>query len=281
MIKLTESPRDALQGLPQFVPTEKKIQFISKILEAGFDVVEVGSFVSEKAIPQMKDTSEVLGQIKGITTKSKIQVLVGNQKYATYAVEYPLISILSYPFSASDIFLRKNLNTTLEKSIETIESIREISITSGKGFTVYLAMAFGNPYQETWNLSILHDRISILKNMGIVSVLLSDTIGCSTPETISQVFMMTGEKFADLDIGFHLHSKPDSWLARIDSAYHAGCTWFEGVIGDAGGCPMTGHDMIGNISTLNLIAYFENQGCTLNLNKESIMQAVDLASFIF
>lgn len=281
MVRLTESPRDALQGLSRFIPTDLKIQYLKALLEVGYDVVETGSFVSERAIPQMKDTSEVLKNLNGFPTRSKIQVLAGNQKYAEMTADFDIISIISYPFSCSDTFLKKNLNTTFEKSMVTLSDIRKLATSVSKQFAVYMAMAFGNPYMESWSVPVLTERIKLLQDLGIQTVILSDTIGFSTPENIRAVFEIIPQLFPEIQFGFHLHSQPGKWFSRIDAAYSAGCRWFEGVTGEAGGCPMTGYDMVGNISSLHLIEYLTSKGIDVQLDQDALRKSTDIAAKIF
>ncbi|MFC2107324.1 hydroxymethylglutaryl-CoA lyase [Bacteroidota bacterium] len=274
MIEIVETPRDAMQGIPQFIPTKAKANYINSLMKVGFDVIDFGSFVSPKAIPQLKDSGEVHDLIDMDGSKSKLLAVIGNVKGAEIAASFEKISYLGYPHSSSNTFLEKNINSSVLKSRETIEDILKICKASNKKLTVYLSMAFGNPYGEEWNVKQLIKESEYLNRIGIDRVVISDTIGVGTPETIEESFSQMVPLFPDIEFGLHLHSTITKWYDKIDAAYKNGCRSFEGVLNGLGGCPMAGHKLVGNLRTGLILEYFEKNGIRLNIDKLAFENAI-------
>ena len=274
MIEIVETPRDAMQGIPQFIPTKSKADYINALMKVGFDVIDFGSFVSPKAIPQLKDTGEVHDLIDMDGSKSKLLAVIGNVKGAEIGSSFEKISYLGYPHSSSNTFLKKNINSSVLKSRETIENILKICEASNKELTVYLSMAFGNPYGEKWNIEQLIKESEYLNSIGIDRVVISDTIGVGTPEIIQESFSQMVPLFPDIQFGLHLHSTITQWYDKIDAAYKNGCRSFEGVLNGLGGCPMAGHKLVGNLRTGLILEYFEKNGIKLNIDRLAFENAI-------
>lgn len=255
-VKIIECPRDAMQGIKMFIPTEKKVQYIQSLLAAGFDTIDFGSFVSPKAIPQMQDTAEVLAQLDLSQTKSKLLAIIANVKGAELASVHDEIQYLGYPFSISENFQMRNTHKTIAESIVTLQQIIEIAQKTNKEVVAYLSMGFGNPYGDPWNVEIVAEWTEKLANMGVKILSLSDTIGSSTPEVIDYLFANLIPQYPDIEFGAHLHTTPDRWFEKIDAAYKAGCTRFDGAIKGFGGCPMAKDDLTGNMPTEKMLSYF-------------------------
>lgn len=274
MVEIVETPRDAMQGIKQFIPTKSKAGYINTLLKVGFDIIDVGSFVSPAAIPQLRDTAEVLDMLDMSGSNSKLLVITANVRGAEKAVMFDKITYLGYPHSTSDTFLQKNINASLSKSRETIRRLTEICDRKGKQLSVYFSMALGNPYSEEWNTGQLITEAGLMREMGIRRIVISDTIGAGTPGTIKEVFKSLVPEFPGIRFGLHLHSTLDKWYEKIDAAYRQGCRSFEGVLNGLGGCPMAGHELVGNIRTGLLLEYFEKNNIPLNIHKAAFENAV-------
>ena len=272
MIKIIECPRDAIQGLKHFIPTEKKINYIQNLLDFGFDTIDFGSFVSHKAIPQMKDTEKVLESLDLSNTNTKLLSIVANTYGAKIACDFDKITYLGFPFSISDTFLKNNINSSISKSLLTTSKILDICDKHNKELVVYMSMGFGNPYNDKWSIELVEDWISVLVKLGVKIISLSDTLGISTPENISTIFNSVISKYPIVEFGFHLHTDNDNWEQRIDAAYKAGCKRFDSVIAGFGGCPLSGYDMIGNQKTTQLIEYFDKNNIEHNIDDLSGMK---------
>ncbi len=274
MVEIVETPRDAMQGIKQFIPTKSKAGYINTLLKVGFDIIDVGSFVSPAAIPQLRDTAEVLDMLDMSGSDSKLLVITANVRGAEKAVMFDKITYLGYPHSTSDTFLQKNINASLSKSRETIRRLTEICDRKGKQLSVYFSMALGNPYSEEWNTGQLITEAGLMREMGIRRIVISDTIGAGTSGTIKEVFKSLVPEFPGIRFGLHLHSTLDKWYEKIDAAYRQGCRSFEGVLNGLGGCPMAGHELVGNIRTGLLLEYFEKNNIPLNIHKAAFENAV-------
>jgi len=272
MIKIIECPRDAIQGLKQFIPTENKIKYIQKLLNFGFDTIDFGSFVSHKAIPQLKDTEEVLESLDLSNTNTKLLSIVANTYGAEIACKFKKITYLGFPFSISNIFLKNNINSSISKSLLTTSKILDICEKNNKKMVVYISMCFGNPYNEKWSIELVEDWISVLVKLGVKIIILSDTIGISTKENISSIFNYVIPKYSNVEFGFHLHTDKNKWEERINAAYNAGCRRFDSVIAGFGGCPLSNYDMIGNLNTIDLIKYFNKNNIIHNIKDLSDMK---------
>lgn len=256
-IKITECPRDAMQGIHEFIPTVLKAEYINSILKVGFDVIDFGSFVSPKAIPQLKDTKEVLAQLD-LSSNSKLLSIVANARGARDAAEFPEISIIGFPFSVSENFQVRNTNSTRIEALESVKKIKDISGKSNQNLRVYLSMGFGNPYGEDYSSDIVLEWAHKLNEIGVQELALSDTIGVSNPDNISAVFGLLKKELPKMCFSTHLHSAPHNWEEKISAAFDAGCRSFDSAIKGYGGCPMAKDDLVGNLATENLIAYFKD-----------------------
>ncbi len=279
-IKIIECPRDAMQGIKAFIPTEKKVQYIQSLLRVGFDTIDFGSFVSPKAIPQMVDTAEVLAQLDLSKTTSKLLSIIANTRGATDASVHKEIDYLGYPFSISENFQMRNTHKTIAQSVVTLQEILNIADKSNKEVVVYISMGFGNPYGDPWNVDIVGEWTERLYKMGVKILSLSDTIGSSNPESIQYLFSHLIPQYSQIEFGAHLHTTPATWFEKIDSAYKAGCKRFDGAIQGFGGCPMAKDELIGNMPTEKLLSYFTSKQNN-NLNALSFESAFNEASKIF
>jgi hydroxymethylglutaryl-CoA lyase len=276
-----ESPRDAWQGISQFIPTHEKAEFINSLLNIGFDIVETGSFVSPKAIPQLSDTAEVIELLKPSGKKTKIMVLVGNLKGTEAAVQFEKIDLLSYPFSASPQFLERNLRMSEEESLKTIGHIQNLCLKNKKKLIVYITMAFGNPYEDPWNIEILSKLIKKIAEFGINHISFTDILGIATQSSIEEVFQMVKSEYPGVVSGLHLHAHND-WKVKISAARTHGCTMFDSVLGGRGGCPMTGKDLLGNVDTANLLKHFSETGeNTKKIDPGALSDAVKIANRLY
>ena len=279
-LKIIESPRDGIQGLKKFIPTKIKADYINSILKIGFDEIDIGSFVSQKAIPQLSDTTEVIKLLDFVNSISKLLVLVANKKGGEEASEFDEINSLIFPFSISPTFLKYNINSNFSNSFKTIYELKNICEKRKKNLIVYIAMAFGNPYGDPWNIDIIFEWIEKLNNIGIKIILFSDILGNSTPLRIQEVFSSVIKEFPEIEFGFHLHSKPDDWIEKVESAYESGCRRFDTVIGGLGGCPMTGKELLGNLNTLNFINFLNKKNIPHNINLAILQDAVEKSKTI-
>jgi hydroxymethylglutaryl-CoA lyase len=280
-VKIIECPRDAMQGIKDFIPTEKKVQYIQSLLRVGFDTIDFGSFVSPKAIPQMQDTAEVLAQLDLSQTKSKLLAIVANTKGAKFASVHSEIKYLGYPFSISENFQMRNTHKTIAESIITLQEILEIADVNNKEVVTYISMGFGNPYGDPWNVDIVGEWTEKLAKMGVKILSLSDTVGSSTPEVIDYLFSNLIPKYPNIEFGSHLHTTPDSWFEKIDAAYKAGCERFDGAIKGFGGCPMAKDDLTGNMPTEKVLSYFTSNKIDTDCHAISFESSYNEALKIF
>ncbi len=280
-VKIIECPRDAMQGLDDFIKTEDKIRYINALLQVGFDTIDFGSFVSPKYIPQMKDTPKVLAELEVENSDSELLAIVANLRGAKDAIFYDRIQYIGYPFSISETFQKRNANASLEKSLETVADIKDLCDLDNKHLVVYLSMAFGNPYGDFWDPALVEHWVDRLYSMGIQTISLSDTIGVANPKVISEIYHIISVDFPDLELGAHFHSHPHNWEEKIAAAFEAGCRRFDGAIKGYGGCPFAKDDLLGNIATENLIMYLAGQGLELNIDMEAFATAMKIASEVF
>lgn len=270
-----------MQGIKTFIPTEKKITYIQSLLRVGFDTIDFGSFVSPKAIPQMQDTAEVLAGLDLSQTKSKLLAIVANTKGAELASVHKEIQYLGFPFSISENFQMRNTHKSIAESIITLNEILEIADKTNKEVVAYLSMGFGNPYGDPWNVEIVGDWTEKLSKMGVKILSLSDTIGSSTPEVIDYLFSNLIPKYPEIEFGAHLHTTPDKWHEKVDSAYKAGCRRFDGAIKGFGGCPMAKDDLTGNMPTEKMLSYFTTEKVDTGTNILSFESAYNEAKKVF
>lgn len=280
-IKIIECPRDAMQGIKDIIPTKAKITYLQALLRVGFDTIDFGSFVSPKAIPQMQDTAEVLANLDLTQTKSKLLAIIANTQGAKTASSYKEIQYLGFPFSISENFQMRNTHKTISESLVTLKEILDIANNTDKEVVVYLSMGFGNPYGDPWNPGIVGEWTEKLAAMGVKILSLSDTIGSSTPETITYLFSDLIKQYPSIEFGAHLHTTPDKWFEKVNAAYNSGCKRFDGAILGFGGCPMAKDELTGNMPTEKLLSYFTSKKETTNLNSISFESAYNESKKIF
>jgi hydroxymethylglutaryl-CoA lyase len=280
-IKIIECPRDAMQGLHNFIPTQTKIDYINQLLKVGFDTLDFGSYVSPKAIPQMADTKEVLAGLNLAQTNTKLLAIIANIKGAEMAVQYPEIKYLGFPFSISETFQQRNTNSSIAESLETVKVIQQLCVSNNKELVVYISMGFGNPYGDDWNTEIVEKWVKEMDQLGIKIISLSDTIGIANPETIAYLFKHLIPTFPNIEFGAHLHTTPNTWQEKITAAYENGCKRFDGAMKGFGGCPMAADDLTGNMPTENMFFYFKNLKLETGLNETEFTHSLHLANQVF
>ncbi|MCB0794330.1 MAG: hydroxymethylglutaryl-CoA lyase [Flavobacteriales bacterium] len=280
-VKLIECPRDAMQGISTFIPTDVKVEYLNTLLKVGFDTIDIGSFVSPKAIPQMADTAEVLARIDRGPSKSKLLVIVANERGAADAVQQE-VDYLGYPFSISETFQQRNTNTGIEGSWARTAAIAELASSADKELVVYISMAFGNPYGDPWNAEVaLHWTERLVKELGVRTIALSDTVGVARPEDISSMFHALIPALPAVEFGAHLHCSPTNWKTKTQAAWDAGCRRFDGAIKGYGGCPMAEDELVGNLQTELFVRRLEEQGIRTGLDLNMLERAVAQAASVF
>ena len=280
-IKIVECPRDAMQGIKIFIPTDLKVKYIQSLLRVGFDTLDFGSFVSPKAIPQMRDTKAVLDKLDLSSTRTKLLSIVANLRGAEMACSINSIDYLGFPFSISENFQMRNTHKTISESEIVLKDILDITQKKNKKLVVYMSMAFGNPYGDPWDVDIVGEWADRLHSMGVEILSLSDTVGSSKPESISFLFSNLIPKFPNVEFGAHLHTSPNSWYEKLNAAYKAGCYRFDGAIQGFGGCPMATDSLTGNMPTEKMISYFNSEKIKTNLNVLAFESAHNEASKLF
>lgn len=281
-LQLIECPRDAMQGIKEFIDTEKKIKYINQLLKVGFDTIDFGSFVSPKAIPQMADTAKVLESLDLSKTKSKLLAIVANERGANDAANFDEISYLGYPFSISETFQQRNTNASLDQSLTRVEAIQNLCVKHNKKMVVYISMGFGNPYGDTYSPEIAaHWSEKLVKDLEIEIISLSDTIGVSNSENITHLFSTLIPEFPKVSFGAHLHTTPTEWKLKVDAAFKSGCRRFDGALKGFGGCPMAADDLTGNMPTEKMISYFDENEIKTGLNINELDKSMLLASETF
>ena len=279
-IKIIECPRDAMQGLESFVPTELKVAYINLLLKCGFDTLDFGSFVSPKAIPQMRDTAMVLDKLEQVSS-TKLLAIIANERGAEDALCFPEIACLGFPFSISEIFQQRNANSSIEESILRLEKIQSKVTAKKKDLIVYLSMGFGNPYGEVWNTDLVVSwSRKLVEDLGIHTLALSDTIGCAKSED-SALFNVLYNEFPSIEIGAHFHTRPDTSSKLISAAYTAGCRRFDTAIRGFGGCPMAKDDLTGNLPTEDLVKWLNDSRINHPIQTANFNTAFDFSSRIF
>ena len=280
-VRLIECPRDAMQGIHDFIPTEKKAAYINSVLKCGFDTVDFGSFVSPKAIPQMRDTAEVLAKLDLSETQWKLLAIIANVRGAEEACKFPEITYLGFPFSISETFQQRNANSSITESLKRAEEIQALCVKNKKELVIYISMAFGNPYGEVWNSDIAIDWVKKLSRLGIKIFAMSDTIGVSNPENIKYLFSYLIPEFPQLEIGAHLHTTPQTWEEKIIASYESGCRRFDSAIKGFGGCPMAADKLTGNMPAENLVSFFNKKGINTGIYSNGLLDAMQLAAKTF
>lgn len=281
-LKLIECPRDAMQGIHQFIPTDVKVDYLNGLLKVGFDTVDIGSFVSPKAIPQMADTAEVLERIDLENSKSKLLVIIANERGAEDAAKQQCVSYLGYPFSISETFQQRNTNTSIEGSWARTAAIADIAHNAGKELVVYISMAFGNPYGDQWDAEIAMQWTDRLVNeLGVRTIALSDTVGVASPDAIHAMFTSLIPELPEVEFGAHLHARSDNWKPKVDAAWNAGCRRFDGALKGYGGCPMADDDLVGNLAMDLFVGDLESRGVVTGLDLDLLARSVEKAGRVF
>lgn len=280
-MKIIECPRDAMQGIDEFIVTESKIRYINQLLKVGFDTIDFGSFVSAKAIPQMRDTKEVLAGLDLAQTKSKLLAIVANTRGAEEAAQYKAIDYLGFPLSISETFQQRNTNKSISEALNSLSEIQTICDSTGKQQVVYISMGFGNPYNDPYSVKLVEQFVDILNTLGVKIISLADTIGVSTPEQIKYLFESLSIKFKNVELGAHLHSTPQTAVEKIKAAYEAGCKRFDGAIKGFGGCPMATDDLTGNLATESILSYLNEQGVDTGIDGDEFVKAMAIADEVF
>ena len=280
-IKIIECPRDAMQGITEFIPTQTKINYINTLLQVGFDTIDFGSFVSPKAIPQMQDTAEVLAGLNLADTNSKLLAIVANVRGAQDAMQHAAIQYIGFPFSISETFQQRNTNSSIAQSLDTVKQMQELCVKHNKQLVVYISMGFGNPYGDDWNAEIALHWVNEMDKIGVRILSLSDTIGIASADSISYLFGHLIPAFKHIEFGAHLHTTPDTWLEKVTAAHTHGCVRFDGALKGFGGCPMAADKLTGNMPTENLLHYFTTQNLNHGLNDEAFNKAMFAANLVF
>ncbi|MBL0342090.1 MAG: hydroxymethylglutaryl-CoA lyase [Bacteroidetes bacterium] len=279
-VYITECPRDAMQGIHDFIPTAAKIEYLNNLLNVGFDRLDFGSFVSPKAIPQLKDTATVLEGLNP-NNSTKLLAIVANLRGVQEAVKFPSISFLGFPFSVAETFQKRNTNSSIAESFHSVLEMQEIVRKSGKELLIYISMAFGNPYNDPWNADIVVGWIDQLRTAGITKIALADTVGMASSEDISYLTTAVIQEFPDLEVGAHLHCHPNNWHSKLDAAFNAGCRHFDAAIKGFGGCPMAEDELVGNLATENLLQYLSNKNVETLIRPDQFNKAVLSANSVF
>ena len=280
-IKLIECPRDAMQGWKHFIPTAQKTAYINALLKVGFDTIDFGSFVSPKAIPQLADTRDVIGNLELGIAGTKLLAIVANESGAAEAVMFDQINYLGFPFSVSETFQMRNTNATIEQSLKRVENIQNLCIKNKKELVVYLSMGFGNPYGDEYNEEIVFSWADQLAAMGIKIISVADTVGLATAEQVNHITKYLVDALPETEIGVHLHSTAVNWKAKVEAALQAGCRRFDGALKGIGGCPMADDELVGNMDTELMIPYFKELNLLKGLNEDALKEAGRIAGEIF
>lgn len=280
-MKITECPRDAMQGWPHHIPTAQKIAYINTLLRVGFDTIDFGSFVSAKAIPQMADTKEVLAGLDLSHTASRLLAIVANVRGAAEALACDEISYLGFPFSLSQTFQLRNTNSTMEESLQRVQQIQELCLAKGRTLVVYLSMGFGNPYGDPYSEAVLLQWVGHMANMGIEIISLADTVGLATPDQVFNALSTVIPQYPQVSFGAHLHSTPTGWRDKLDAAVRAGCLRVDGALKGIGGCPMAQDELVGNMTTEYMVDYFDEKGIPVHLDREALLESLQLATLLF
>lgn len=280
-VKLIECPRDAMQGWKNFVPTGKKIEYITSLLKVGFDTIDFGSFVSAKAIPQMADTKEVVRSLESEVGATKLLAIVANTRGAEEASVFDAITYLGFPFSVSETFQLRNTNSSIAESLRRVEEIQNICINKSKKLVIYISMGFGNPYGDPFDEEIVFSWVEKLVASDIDIISLADTVGIAEPEQVYDMASYLVESLPGTEIGVHLHSTYENWQQKLDAAVKAGCKRFDGALKGIGGCPMANDELVGNMNTEWMINYFEKNGVATGLDKDALAESLRIAGEIF
>lgn len=281
MVKIIDCPRDAIQGIRDFIPTGKKIEYLDQLLKVGFHTIDFGSFVSPRAIPQLSDTAEVVQNLNRGNSSTELLAIVVNERGAIDACMFDSIKYLGFPFSVSETFLIKNTRLTIPLAFDLVQRMKKCTDDKNKKLVVHISMAFGNPYNDDYDYSTVYKWISKLSDIGIDIIVLSDTVGIGKTSDIFNIFNSVIPEFPGIEFGAHLHSAQSGWRSKIEAAYNGGCRRFDGALRGIGGCPMSGVDLVGNISTENIIYFLEEMGENTGINKELLNDILARAAHFY
>ena len=270
-----------MQGWKHFIPTVDKVNYLNALLRVGFDVLDFGSFVSAKTIPQLADTKDVIPQLDLSNSRTKLLAIVANTRGAEEAIVYDEISYLGFPFSISETFQMRNTNKTIAQSLIQVEEIQNLCVKNGKELVIYISMGFGNPYGDIYNAEIAINWVKKITELGVKTIAMSDTVGVAQPDNISYIFNHLIPEFKDIHIGAHFHATPETWEEKMQAAYAAGCRRFDSALKGIGGWPMADDDLVGNMATENITYWCEKNNIALDLNKDAFNKAMLLASGVF
>ena len=280
-IKMVECPRDAMQGWPHFISTDKKIEYINKLLKVGFDTIDFGSFVSPTAIPQMADTKDVIDNLDLRDTNTKLLAIIANLRGATDAVKFDKISYLGFPFSISETFQQRNTNSSVDESLKRVADIQNLCAQHNKELVVYISMGFGNQYGDEYNEEIVINRTKQIEELGVKIISISDTVGLATANDVKVLMEKIIPVFKNIELGVHLHSAPQNRIEKLEAALNSGCRRFDSALKGIGGCPMAGNDLVGNMDTEIMLQYFQERGEMLHIDNIALQKCGKLASDIF
>ncbi len=275
-VKIVECPRDAMQGIDHFIPSDTKVQYMNALLEANFDVLDFGSFVSPKAIPQMSDTAEVLSKLDLSNSKTKLLAIVANERGALEAIKYPEIKYLGFPLSISETFQMRNTGKSVSEGIELVRRLQELVHENNKELVIYISMAFGNPYQEDYSVQKVIDMTGTLQDFGVSIVSISDTIGSASPHDIKHVLAEVLRTYPDVEIGAHLHANPMNAKAKIQAVFNANCFRIDGALKGYGGCPMAKDELTGNIPTELIMECIAGNELLHDVDVDKFLHAISL-----
>jgi len=280
-ITIVECPRDAMQGLPFLIPTDIKVAYLNHLLKVGYDVLDFGSFVSPKAVPQMADTTKVLADLKREEDRTKLLAIVANVRGAQDALKFDAVDCIGYPFSLSETFQLKNTRKNCADSFEIVKEIYDLCLNRDKSLVVYLSMAFGNPYQDPWNVEMVALWASKFVELGVSTLSLADTVGNASPDDIETIFSLLIEQYPSIEFGAHFHAHPERQLAKIDRAYKGGCRRFDSAIRGFGGCPFAKDELVGNIATESLLTYCKQRNIGFALDEDKLRDAIAFSHEVF
>ncbi|WNJ16292.1 hydroxymethylglutaryl-CoA lyase [Pontibacter sp. G13] len=280
-IQIVECPRDAMQGITPFIPTQLKAQYLNQLLKVGFHTLDFGSFVSPKAIPQLADTAEVLDLLDTDASDTQLLAIVANKRGAETAVQYPQIKYLGYPFSISETFQQRNTKKSIAESLDLVKAMQALCLANGKELVVYISMAFGNPYGDPWSPEIAERWVDEMVKIGVQTIAMADTIGVADPSVISPLFETLIPRFPNAEIGAHFHSHPDTRQEKLEAAWEAGCRRFDVAMKGFGGCPFAEDELVGNISTESLLEFCAHHTLDPRLNNSALQAAMELSQQVF
>lgn len=280
-IQFVECPRDAMQGWPHFIPTEKKVEYLNALLQVGFHTLDFGSFVSPKAIPQLADTRSVLEQLDLSATSTRLLAIVANLRGAEEAAEQTAIRYIGFPFSVSPTFQRRNTNSTPEESFAIVAALQDLCVRKGKEAVIYISMGFGNPYGDEYSSEIVVHWTDRIAALGVPVISLADTVGLASPDQVSELVKAVAPRYPHIQTGVHLHSAPQHWQPKVEAALSAGCRRFDGAVNGIGGCPMAGDALVGNMDTLSLLPFFRNRGLLPAIDDAALEHCRKLAAGVF